>query len=677
MTASRDAKQRARQLRERIEHHNYRYYVLDDPEVADAQYDALMRELRELEATWPELVDADSPTQRVGGQASREFREVVHALPMLSLDNAFSEQDILDFDRRARERLDVEHIDYSAEPKIDGLAITLRYERGRLVQAATRGDGAKGEDVTPNVRAIRSVPIQLRGTRPPAVLEARGEVFMTRRSFEALNRRGLERGEKTFANPRNAAAGSLRQLDPSVTAERSLDLFFYGVGAIEGWTVPQRHSEVLAALREFGLRTCPQIDVVAGATGCLEYYGRVGANRNALPYDIDGVVYKVDRLDWQRDLGFVARAPRWAVAHKFPAQEETTTVDDVRFYVGRTGALTPVAHVKPVFVGGVTVSNVTLHNMDEVLRKDVRVGDTAVVRRAGDVIPELVRVIPERRLPGATPVELPQRCPVCGSHVDRTEGEAVARCSGQLVCPAQRLGSLFHFASRRAMDVDGLGERLIAQLIDSGRVTTPADLYTLTVAELAGLERMGPKSAANLVAALEQSKRTTLPRFLYALGIRDVGEATALALAEHFGDLDRLLKANLEEIQQVRDVGPVVAGHVREFFDEERNRRVVGQLGAAGVSWPPIARATTGGQGPLAGMVVVITGSLAAMSREQAKDAARTAGATVTDSVSRKTSLLVVGAEAGSKLKKAQELGVTVVDEAAFLQLLGRGAGGT
>ncbi|MCE3284778.1 MAG: ligase [Steroidobacteraceae bacterium] len=676
MTAPREATKRARELREQIEHHNYRYYVLDDPEVADAQFDALMQELQQLEARHPELADADSPTQRVGGQASREFRAVVHAVPMLSLENAFAEQDILDFDRRARERLDVERIVYSAEPKIDGLAITLRYERGRLVQAATRGDGTRGEDVTPNVRAIRSVPVQLRGKRWPAVLEARGEVFMTRKSFEGLNKRGLERGEKTFANPRNAAAGSLRQHDPSITAQRSLDLFFYGMGAIEGWTVPPRHSAVLAALRDFGLRTCPEIAVVDGVVGCLEYYARIGGKRNALAYEIDGVVYKVDRLDWQRDLGFVARAPRWAVAHKFPAQEQTTTVREVKFYVGRTGALTPVAHVEPVFVGGVTVSNVTLHNMDEVARKDVRVGDTVVVRRAGDVIPELVRVVPEKRVPGAREVRLPRQCPVCGSHVDRTEGEAVARCSGQLVCPAQRLGALFHFASRRAMDIDGLGERLIAQLIESGRVATPADLYTLTIEELAGLDRMGPKSAANLVAALEQSKQTTLSRFLYALGIRDVGEATALALAEHFGDLDTLVDASLEAIQQVRDVGPVVAGHVREFFDEERNRKVVAQLRAAGVAWPRIKRAATAGPGSMAGKVVVITGTLASMSREEAREAARAAGATVTDSVSKKTSLLVVGAEAGSKLKKAQDLGVMVVDEPSFLQMLGRGGPG-
>ena len=670
MATSRDVARRARELRELIESHNYRYYVLDDPEIPDAQFDELMRELQQLESGHPELVDADSPTQRVGGQAAREFREVVHAVPMLSLDNAFSEQDIVDFDRRARERLDVESIAYSAEPKIDGLAITLRYEQGRLVQAATRGDGSRGEDVTVNVRAIRSVPLQLRGSKPPPVLEARGEVFMTRKSFEALNLRQAARGDKTFANPRNAAAGSLRQLDPSITAERSLDLFFYGVGAIAGWTTPQRHSEILAALRAFGLRTCPEIAVVDGVDGCLEYYGRIGARRAALAYDIDGVVYKVDRLDWQRDLGFVARAPRWAIAHKFPAQEATTVVNDVQFYVGRTGALTPVAHVEPVFVGGVTVSNVTLHNMDDVARKDVRIGDTVVVRRAGDVIPEIVRVIPDKRPPDARSVELPARCPVCNSHVVRTEGEAVARCSGGLVCAAQRLGAIRHFASRRALDVDGLGERLVEQLIESGRVATPADLYTLTVDEIAELERMGPRSAANLIAALEQSKQTTLPRFLYALGIRDVGESTALALAGHFGDLDPLQAATLEEIQQVHDVGPVVAAHVREFFDEERNRLVIQALRAAGVRWPVIERTAVAADGPLTGQVVVITGTLATMSREEARDAARAAGAAVTDSVSKKTTLLVVGADAGSKLKKARDLGIRIVDEAGFQQLL-------
>jgi len=670
MTAREDAK-RIAELREQIRRHDFRYYVLDDPEVSDARYDALMAELRALEAAHPGLVAPDSPTQRVGGAPSGAFGEVVHAVPMLSLDNAFTDQDVLDFDRRVRERLDVESVEYSAEPKIDGLAVSLRYERGRLVQAATRGDGTKGEDVTANVRAIRSVPLTLRGSHVPPLLEVRGEVYMTRRSFELLNLRAGERGEKTFVNPRNAAAGSLRQLDPKVTASRALDLFCYGVGATGHWPMPRRHSEVLAALREFGLRTCPAIEVVEGVRGALDYYARMGRRRDALGYDIDGVVYKVDRLDWQRDLGFVARAPRWAVAHKFPAQEETTVVRDVEFQVGRTGALTPVARLEPVFVGGVTVSNVTLHNMDELARKDVRIGDTVVVRRAGDVIPEVVRVIPDLRPNGARVVQLPKLCPVCGSHVTRDEGEAVARCSGGLVCSAQRREALRHFASRRAMDIEGLGDKLVEQLVDAGRVETPADLYSLTADELAGLERMGPKSAANLVEALERSKQTTLPRFLFALGIRDVGESTALALATHFGRLEALESATLDEVQQVRDVGPVVAAHVRDFFDEPRNRKVIAELRRRGVSWPDVALTRASGELPLSGETLVITGTLATLTRDQARDAARAAGATVTDSVSKKTTLLVVGADAGSKLRKAQELGLTIIDEDEFRRRLG------
>ena len=668
--AARDAAGRIKELREQVRRHDYRYYVLDDPEISDARYDALLGELRELEAAHPELVTPDSPTQRVGGEASGTFGEVVHAVPMLSLENAFTEQDVLDFDRRVRERLDTDAVDYSAEPKLDGLAISLRYESGRLTQAATRGDGTRGEDVSANVRTIRSVPLTLRGDAPQ-LLEVRGEVFMSRRAFEQLNRRAAEKGEKTFVNPRNAAAGSLRQLDPKVTERRALDVFFYGVGAAAGWAMPRRHSELLAALRELGLRTCPEITVVAGVTGCIEYYQAMGRRRNALGYEIDGVVYKVDRLDWQRDLGFVSRAPRWAVAHKFPAQEETTVVRDVEFQVGRTGALTPVARLEPVFVGGVTVSNVTLHNMDELARKDVRIGDTVVVRRAGDVIPEVVRVIPDLRPPDARSVELPARCPVCGSHVTRAEGEAVARCSGGLVCRAQRREALRHFASRRAMDIEGLGDKLVEQLVDAGRVETPADLYSLTADELASLERMGAKSAANLVEALERSKRTTLARFLFALGIRDVGESTALALANHFGRLEAIAGASAEEIEQVRDVGPVVAAHVRDFFAEERNRAVLAALQERGVSWPEGTPVRSVESGPLSGETLVITGTLASMTRDQARDAARAAGATVTDSVSRKTTLLVAGAEAGSKLRKAQELGVTIVDEEEFKRRLG------
>ena len=672
--AAREAGKRIQALREQIAHHDYRYYVLDDPEVSDAGYDRLMQELRELEAAHPELVTPDSPTQRVGGAASREFPPVIHAVPMLSLENAFDDSDIADFDRRVRTRLDVEEVEYAAEPKLDGLAISLRYESGRLVQAATRGDGSRGEDVTANVRAIRGVPLTLRGS-PPSLIEVRGEVFMTRRSFEALNRAASEQGEKTYANPRNAAAGSLRQLDPKVTARRALDLVFYGLGAVEGWKSPARHSEVMAALREFGLRTSPESSVVKGVDGCLGYHGRIAARRDKLGYDIDGVVYKVDRLDWQRELGYVARAPRWAIAHKFPAQEETTVVRAVEFQVGRTGALTPVARLEPVFVGGVTVSNVTLHNMDELARKDVRIGDTVVVRRAGDVIPEVVRVVTELRPPDARTVRLPKSCPVCGSPVTRAEGEAVARCSGALVCPAQRREALRHFASRRAMDIDGLGDKLIEQLVRMGRVETPADLYTLTVEEIAGLERMAERSAANLIEALEASRRTTLARFLFALGIPEVGEATAQALAEHFGSLEPLMSASEEDIQAVRDIGPVVAAHVHAFFASPRNRAVIEALRKQGVTWPDVKRSARPAGGALDGETVVITGTLADMTRDEAREAARAAGATVTDSVSKKTTLLVVGADAGSKLRKAQELGIRIVDEAGFLELLsGRAA---
>ncbi len=670
--AAAGASKRIEELREQIEHHNYRYYVLDDPEISDARFDALMRELQELERSNPELVTPDSPTQRVGGAVSREFAEVQHDVPMLSLENAFSEQDVIDFDRRIRERLDVEQVDYAAEPKIDGLAISIRYQQGHMVQAATRGDGSRGEDVTANVRAVRSAPLRLRTRRPPELLEVRGEVYMTRSSFEELNRRAEQRGEKTFANPRNAAAGSLRQLDPAVTASRSLDVLFYGLGATSGWSMPRTHNAVLEALREIGLRCAPELSVVHGVKGCLDYHERMDRKRRSLDYAIDGVVYKVDRLDWQKELGHVARAPRWAVAHKFAAEEETTVVRDVEFQVGRTGALTPVARLEPVFVGGVTVSNATLHNMDEIARKDVRIGDTVVIRRAGDVIPEVVRVIPEQRPRDARVVGLPERCPVCGSHVTRAEGEAVARCSGGLVCGAQRRESLRHFASRRAMDIEGLGEKLIEQLVEAGRVETPADLYTLTEEELAALERMGEKSAAKLVRALEKSKRTTLPRFLFALGIRDVGEATARALAEHFGELTNITQAGIAEIEEVPDVGPVVAAHVRDFFDEPRNRKVIERLLEAGIEWPAVSPRRAARGGPLDGETLVVTGTLESMTRDQAREAARLAGATVTDSVSRRTTLLVVGAEPGSKLDKAKELGVRVVDEAAFRKLLGR-----
>ncbi|HTJ17041.1 MAG TPA: NAD-dependent DNA ligase LigA, partial [Steroidobacteraceae bacterium] len=599
-----------------------------------------------------------------------ELQEVVHSRPMLSLDNGFEDEDIVAFDRRVRERLEnVEQVEYSAEPKLDGLAISFRYESGRLVQAATRGDGLRGEDVTHNVRTIKAVPTVLRGT-PPKLLEVRGEVFMLIAGFKAMNQRALERGERTFVNPRNAAAGSIRQLDPRTAADKPFDVFFYGIGETDGWKLPAKHSEALEQLREWGLKISPLLKIVQGAEGCLQYYRDIGAKRASLPYEIDGVVYKVNRFVQQRDLGFVARAPRWAIAHKFPAHEENTIVRGVEFQVGRTGALTPVARMDPVFVGGVTVSNATLHNMDEVRRKDVRIGDTVVIRRAGDVIPEVVKVILERRPKGAREVELPSKCPVCGSAVEREEGEAVARCTGGLYCPAQRKEALRHFASRHALDIDGLGTKLIDQLVEGGVVNNPADLYELTAERLAELDRMGEKSAENLVKALEQSKqKATLPRFLYALGIRDVGEATAAALANHFGSIKELQGATEEQIQEVPDVGPVVAAHVYKFFQEKHNRDVLAAL-SKHIQLKAQARKAASGEGPLAGKTFVLTGSLDSMSRDQASERIVELGGKVAGSVSKKTSYVVAGAEAGSKLAKAQELGVVVLDEKAFLELL-------
>lgn len=676
MPASVTPAERARELREQLDRYNYRYHVLDDPEVSDAEYDRLLRELIGIETQYPDLITPDSPTQRVGATPVSGLREVVHSTPMLSLENAFTEEDLVNFDRRVRERLDnVETVEYAAEPKLDGLAVSFRYESGRLVQAATRGDGTRGEDVTHNVRTVKAVPVRLRGSAPE-VLEVRGEIFMTLAGFKAMNERALAAGEKVFVNPRNAAAGSLRQLDPRLTANRPLDVFFYGVGETRGWKLPSRHSDSLEQLREWGFKISPLLRVVQGAEGCLAYYRDIGAQRAQLKYEIDGVVYKVNRFAQQRDLGFVARAPRWAIAHKFPAHEENTVVRGVEFQVGRTGALTPVARLEPVFVGGVTVSNATLHNMDEVRRKDVRIGDTVVIRRAGDVIPEIVKVVLERRSATAREVELPAKCPVCGSDVEREEGEAVARCTGGLFCAAQRKEALRHFASRRALDIEGLGSKIIDQLVDGGvpggePVRSPADLYRLTAEQLAELDRMGEKSAANLLAALERSKKTTLARFLYALGIRDVGEATATALAAHFGTLEALLDATEETIQEVPDVGPVVAAHVFHFFQQSRNRAVIDDLRQQGVEWPAQAPRSTATEGVLSGKTFVLTGTLDGMSRDQATDRITALGGKVSGSVSKKTSYVVAGAEAGSKLKKAQELGVEILDEAGLKKLLG------
>ncbi|HET7757189.1 MAG TPA: NAD-dependent DNA ligase LigA, partial [Steroidobacteraceae bacterium] len=656
---TRGAAARAAELRAEIAQHDYRYYVLDDPLVSDAAYDRLMAELRALEAAHPELVTPDSPTQRVAGTASAQFGEVVHQVPMLSLDNAFSDAEVEAFDRRIHERLEVTgELDYVAEPKLDGLAVAVIYRDGLLARAATRGDGVTGEDVTANVRTIRAVPQKLR-PGCPRLIEARGEVFMPVAGFERMNALARERGEKVFVNPRNAAAGSLRQLDPRITAARPLRAFFYGLGALEGAAEPGGQAELLALLRHLGLPVSPEARSVRGVAGCLGYYREMGARRGKLPYQIDGVVYKLDARAGQERLGFVSRAPRWAIAHKFPAEEALTVVRDIEFNVGRTGALTPIARLEPVFVGGVTVSNVTLHNIDEVHRKDVRVGDTVTVRRAGDVIPELVSVLPERRPAGAVAVELPSVCPVCGSRVLRVEGEAAARCTGGFSCRAQRQEALRHFASRRALDIEGLGDRLIGQLVERELVRSPADLYSLTAGQLSPLERMGEKSAANLLAAIGKSKVTTLPRLLYALGIREVGEATALALARHFGSLGALMRAGEEEIRQVPDVGPVVAAQVAAFFASKDHISVIKELQTKGVTWPDMPRPPRAGQaGALAGCTVVITGSLAGITREQAEEALLARGAKVTGSVSKKTSFVVAGAEPGSKLARARELGV-------------------
>jgi DNA ligase (NAD+) len=666
---SKATRERVTQLREEINRHNYLYYVLDRPEIPDAEYDRLLRELETLEERHPELITPDSPTQRVGAKPLKKFGEVRHDVPMLSLANAFSEQEVLDFDRRVRERLHIDGIEYSAEPKLDGLAVSLLYENGLFTQGATRGDGVTGEDVTQNIRTITAVPLKLYGKGYPKLLEVRGEVYLSKQAFAEINAKALAQGEKIFVNPRNAAAGSLRQLDPRITASRPLAFFCYGVGKVEGGALPEQHSGILARLREWGLPVPHEQRVVQGVQGCLDYYRDLAARRHRLPFEIDGVVYKVNSLAQQESLGFVSRAPRWAVAHKFPAQEELTEVLGIDAQVGRTGALTPVARLKPVFVGGVTVTNATLHNQDEIDRKDIRVGDTVIVRRAGDVIPEVVSVIKERRPLGTRPYHLPKHCPVCGADVVRAEGEAIARCSGGLFCPAQRKEAILHFASRRAMDIEGLGDKLVDQLVERKLVENPADLYTLTPQQLAGLERMGEKSAANVYAALQNSKQTTLPRFLYALGIREVGEATALALAHHFGDLDAIMHADAETLQDVPDVGPVVAAHVEAFFRQSHNREIIAKLRAAGINWPAI-KPDHRTRKPLQGKTFVLTGTLETMTREEAKEKLQALGAKVSGSVSAKTGYVVAGAEPGSKLDKANQLGITVLDEKGLLNLL-------
>ena len=666
---------RAAELRETIAGHNHDYYVLDRPTISDAEYDALFRELSSLEAEYPSLVTPDSPTQRVGGSPQSEFAPVRHAVRMLSIrtETDTTPAGAVEFDARIRRDLglapDAPAVQYMAELKFDGLAINLRYEQGRLTIAATRGNGEVGEDVTRNILTIKAIPRTLKTKRPPEILDVRGEVYMTRADFAALNARQRDAGLRLYINPRNTAAGAVRQLDPAMTAARPLTFFAYGIGEVRGFGLPPTHGELLDTLARFGLPVDDHRRVVRGADALVGFYEHVTAIRDELPFDIDGVVYKVDSLALQRELGFVTREPRWAVAHKFPAEERATRLLDIAVQVGRTGAITPIARLDPVFVGGVTVTNATLHNEDEVRRKDVRIGDTVIVRRAGDVIPEVVRVLVDRRPADAREFLMPTTCPECGSAVLRLPDEAIARCTGGLVCPAQRKQALRHFASRHAMDIEGLGEKLIDQLVDTGRVKTPADLYALQAGELAELERMADKSAQNVIAAIDKSRKTTLARFIYALGIRHVGEATARDLAAHFGALDPILAASEEALLEVRDVGPVLAESIRDFLAEPHNRGVIGALREAGVRFPegPPQRAANG---PLIGKTFVLTGTLPQLSRDEAKVLLEAAGATVTGSVSKKTDYVVAGADAGGKLAKAQSLGIAILDEAQMRALL-------
>ena len=667
---------RIEKLRDELRHHAYLYYVLDQPEIPDAEYDRLYRELQQLEQQHPELITPDSPTQRVGDKPLDGFRQVKHQVPMLSLDNVFSEEELAAFNKRILDRLKLDEntrLAFAAEPKLDGLAISLTYEQGVLTLGATRGDGTTGEDVTGNVRTVQSIPLRLLGKNIPEMLEVRGEVFMPKAGFEKLNAEARKQGEKTFANPRNAAAGSIRQLDPAIAASRPLAMYCYALGRVEGWRPPGTHSKTLEQLRQWGLPVCPEIRVVKGVEGCLQYYRDILQRRDKLPYEIDGVVYKVDELALQQQLGFVSRAPRWAIAHKFPAQEEMTVIEAVDFQVGRTGALTPVARLKPVFVGGVTVSNATLHNMDEVERKDIRIGDHVIVRRAGDVIPEVVSVIASKRTGKEKKICLPKKCPVCHSDVERLEGEAVARCTGGLFCRAQRVEAIKHFASRKAMDIDGFGDKLAEQLVEAGLVETVADIYKLTVDQLAALERMGEKSAQNVINAIDNSRHTELSCFIYALGIREVGEATAANLALAFRSMDALMQADEEALEQVPDIGPIVARHIVNFFQQQHNRDVIAELldkNIGGITFAPLPEPVAQDT-PLTGKTVVITGTLPTMTRDEAKQLLQSAGAKVTGSVSAKTDYLLAGEKAGSKLAKAEKLGVQVISEADLRAMLG------
>ncbi len=677
MSIPENIRQQAQKLRETVELHNYRYYVLDDPIIPDVEFDRLFRELQQLEQLYPQLVTPESPTQRVGAAPLKEFSQVIHRTPMLSLNNAFAEAEVDAFDRRVCQGLEADSVEYAVEPKFDGLAVSLCYENGVFATGATRGDGYTGEDVTLNLRTVKSIPLhlpgRLHGNHHPTLLEVRGEVLMLKADFEKLNQQQRDRGEKEFMNPRNAAAGSLRQLDPGITANRRLTFFAYGIGTHAGGGVPRdKHSHVMDYLASMHFSVARERQVVSGAAGLLGYYHAIGGLRERLSYDIDGVVYKVNDLAQQDKLGFVSRAPRFAVAHKFPAQEAVTELLGIDVQVGRTGALTPVARLQPVSVGGVTVTNATLHNEDEIRRKDVMIGDHVIVRRAGDVIPEVVAVVLEQRPSNARQFIMPDHCPVCGARAVRVPGEAVTRCTGGLFCPAQRKQALLHFASRRALDIEGLGDKLVEQLVDNATVRTPADLYKLNIAALASLERMADKSASNVVAAIAKSRSTTLARFIYALGIRNVGETTAKELARYFGNLAQLLAADAESLQQVPDVGPVVAQSIADFFAERHNREVIEQLRAAGVHW----QEGSGTQqeklsaGRINGRTFVLTGTLPELTREDAKERIEAAGGKVTGSVSKKTGYVVAGADPGSKYDKAIELGITILDEAGLLQLL-------
>jgi DNA ligase (NAD+) len=660
-------------LRAAIEHHNYRYHVLDDPELSDGEYDALFDRLRALETENPELITPDSPTQRVGAEPQGEFGTVIHRLPMLSLDKSTTLDDINAWDARCRSRLGTQdELEYSCEPKIDGIAVSLLYEHGILKLGATRGDGQKGEDITANVRTVSAIPLQLRGKGAPATLEVRGEVYLPIEGFRAFNAKAIQRGDKPMVNPRNGAAGSLRQLDPRITAERGLSFLSYSVGLVEGRFAPKTQSDVLAALKEWGLRVNPLRAVVVGARGCYEYAERVLAQRPQLAYEIDGVVFKVNDLERQERLGTITRRPRWAIAYKYPAEETTTRVLGVEFQVGRTGAVTPVARLEPVFVGGVTVSNATLHNMDEIARLGLMIGDTVMVRRAGDVIPQVISVVLSKRPGDAAEIVVPSQCPVCGSGIYRADDEAVARCSGGLDCPAQRKEAIRHFASRLAMDIEGLGDKLVDQMVERGLVSHVADVYSLDVASLEALDRMGPKSAENLCDAIDRSRATTLPRFIYALGIREVGEATALNLARYFGDIAPLMDATVEQLVEVPDVGPIVAERVHQFFQQPHNRDVIERLIGKdiGVHWPAMPPVERAAQALLAGQTWVLTGTLEQLTRDDAKARLQALGAKVAGSVSAKTTQVVAGPGAGSKLDRATELNIPVMDEETFLKQL-------